>query len=169
MPDMPKPDSPKPDLPAKKYFTVEEANQTLPLVRAIVADIVRQYGEIKERKDRLEQLQKSKRAPQRESDSFYSDELAHIEEELEREWETLQGYIKELEKIGVELKDLSIGLIDFRARVEGREVYLCWKLGEDEVAHWHELEAGFQGRQSLFAGSMEGRTPTDEPQHPGNQ
>lgn len=163
MPDMPKPDS-----PSKKYFTVEEANHTLPLVRAIVADIVRQYAEIKERKERLERLQKSKRSTQRESDAFYSDELAHIEVEVEREFETLQGYIKELEKIGVELKDLSIGLIDFRARLDGRDVYLCWKLGEDDVAHWHELEAGFQGRQSLFAGSLEGPAPRDEPQHPEN-
>ena len=159
------PESPKPELPTK-YFTVEEANLTLPLVRAIVADIVRQYAEIRERKERLEQLRKAKRAPQRESDAFYADELAHIEEELERESETLQGYIKELEKIGVELKDLSIGLIDFRARMDGRDVYLCWKLGEDDISHWHELEAGFQGRQSLFAGSLEGRAQPGEPQHP---
>ena len=52
---------------------------------------------------------------------------------------------------GCFLKDLDSGLVDFPTLWEGREVYLCWKLGEPEVEHWHEIEAGFAGRRSLKA------------------
>jgi hypothetical protein len=55
----------------------------------------------------------------------------------------------ELGEMGVVLRDIDRGLIDFPAWVDEREVYLCWQLGEDRVSFWHDLEAGFQGRQPL--------------------
>jgi hypothetical protein len=55
----------------------------------------------------------------------------------------------ELGEMGVVLRDIDRGLIDFPALVDEREVYLCWQLGEDRVAFWHDVEAGFQGRQPL--------------------
>ncbi len=61
----------------------------------------------------------------------------------------MREYEQELRKLGVELKDYFTGLIDFPCWMDGREVYLCWQLGEPEVAHWHELDAGFAGRQKL--------------------
>jgi len=134
----------------KKYFTVEEANSTLPLVRAIVADIVRQFGEIRDRKERLDGIQKMHSTPERESDAFYREEVAQIEDELAKEVEVLQGYIDELDRLGVELKDYVRGLVDFLASMDGRDVYLCWQLGEEDVAHWHELDSGFSGRHSLM-------------------
>jgi hypothetical protein len=66
--------------------------------------------------------------------------------------EALSQFRVTLEEIcseGCELKDLESGLVDFPTIWEGREVLLCWKLGESEVGHWHEIEAGFSGRQSL--------------------
>ena len=76
-----------------------------------------------------------------------------VEEELEKEVAQLQEFIQELENLGVELKDISRGLVDFLGLIDGRDVYLCWLLGEEEVGHWHELDAGFAGRHSLLAGS----------------
>jgi hypothetical protein len=141
----------------KKYFTIDEANHALPLVRAIVADIVRQYREISERKERLAQIQRSRGSKNRSpAGDLYSEEMVQVEEDLEKDIGVLQGFIEELEGLGVEIKDLGKGLVDFRALMEGREVYLCWLLGEDEVAHWHELDAGFAGRQSLMAGTASG-------------
>src|SRR5437660_1491268 len=61
--------------------------------------------------------------------------------------ERMQEYEQELKQIGVELKDYFGGLIDFPGLRNGRPVYLCWRLGEPEVSHWHDLEAGFAGRQ----------------------
>ena len=55
----------------------------------------------------------------------------------------------EIKKIGCELKGIEEGLIDFPSEREGRTVYLCWKLGEDTITHWHELDTGFGGRQAL--------------------
>ena len=74
------------------------------------------------------------------------DELASAQEEDQGR---LRELVLELQALGVELKDFFTGLVDFRCLMDGREVYLCWRLGEEEVAHWHELDAGFAGRQKL--------------------
>ena len=60
----------------------------------------------------------------------------------------LRSAIEQVQEIGCLIKDLDIGLIDFPTTYHGNEVYLCWKLGEDKVDHWHELHSGYAGRQS---------------------
>ena len=138
---------PKP-IPAKrKYFTVEEANKALPLVKAIVSDIVKQFQVVNELKRRLSALTIEHRQP---SSDPYSEELAQSQAELETEEGKLETFIDELTRLGVELKSHE-GLCDFYSKMDGREVYLCWRLGEPEVMHWHELDAGFSGRLPLAA------------------
>jgi hypothetical protein len=132
----------------KKYFTVAEANATLPLVRAIVRDITTLARDLKERQERLARVQVS--GPGHVGEA-YREELQQVQAEFERDQERMQEYVRELRSLGVELKDFVTGLIDFPCRLEGREVYLCWRLGEPEVAYWHELDAGFVGRQKLLA------------------
>ena len=132
----------------RKFFTVEEANRTLPLVRMIVDDIVRQFGAVSDLKQRLSPV----RARRRPSADPYSEEVAQSEAEMEQEEKKLRALIAELEPLGVELKGLPNGLCDFPSLRDGREVYLCWQLGEPDVQHWHELDAGFGGRQRLAAG-----------------
>jgi hypothetical protein len=61
----------------------------------------------------------------------------------------INGLIERVSNLGVEVKDLEMGLVDFRAEREGREVYLCWKLGEERVSYWHELHSGYSTRQPL--------------------
>ena len=61
----------------------------------------------------------------------------------------LEDFVDELAEIGCELKDYTLGLIDFIGRHQGRDVCLCWKLDEQRVEWWHEPEAGFAGRQPL--------------------
>ncbi len=129
----------------RKFFTVEEANSTLPLVRAIVADVVRQTREVQDLRDRLSSI---RRDPRRSANDIYSQELAHSEAELEAEKAKLVELIDELARLGIELKSPD-GLCDFPSLRDGRVVYLCWRLGEPEVMHWHELDAGFSGRQPL--------------------
>lgn len=126
----------------RKFFTVEEANKSLPLVRAIVEDIVRQFQVVNELKLRLSSLQGTRRQS---SNDLYEEEFAQSQSHLESEEATLVGYIEELSKLGVELKGPD-GLCDFPSQRDGREVYLCWRLGEPLVAHWHELNAGVAGR-----------------------
>ena len=132
-----------------KHYTIAEANATLPLVRRIVEDIQTLAHDLRERHQRLERVAGPKN--QGKTSAAHDEELERLREELERDGERLQGYVDELTGLGVELKDYFTGLIDFRCMMDGREVYLCWKLGEPYVAHWHELGAGFAGRQPLVA------------------
>jgi hypothetical protein len=131
---------------AKRYFTLEEANRTLPLVRRIVQDIVSDYRGWKECLARYELAAAHRRPEQGESP-----EAAALRGEVDQIAHRINGYIAELEQVGCVLKGFDEGLVDFRSRLEGRDVYLCWKLGEDDIAHWHELDAGYQSRRPLQA------------------
>ena len=135
-----------------KLFTVEEANRTLPLVRAIVSDITSLSREVIERRHRLSHLTAGRDL---DKSDLYTGELAEIEKDLERDTRRLQEYIRELRQLGVEPKGPE-GLVDFPASMDGRLVYLCWKLGEPEVLFWHEVDEGFAGRQPLTADSVSG-------------
>lgn len=136
----------------RKLFTVEQANAALPLVRAITQDLADLSREVIERRERLASLQAGR---ERQSRDLYAEELAQVEEELEKDTERLQDYVEELRQLGVDPKNGPEGLVDFPAMMDGRPVYLCWKLGEPEVLHWHDLDAGFRGRQPLVVGSVE--------------
>jgi hypothetical protein len=120
---------------SRRRFTLAEANRSLPLVSRIVRDIVNLN-------DRVGQLQAKLDAV-----SAASADAVAIQQQLDAAHVRLQEYAEELKGLGVELKDLEMGLVDFPGRHQGRDVYLCWKLGEESVAHWHELESGFSGRQ----------------------
>jgi hypothetical protein len=132
--------------PGKRTFTVTEANATLPYVRAVVRDIAELAHELRDRHERLARLPPGERGSPSEA---HREELLQAEAEIERGQERLQEFERELRQIGVELKDYFTGLVDFPSLHNGRLVYLCWRLGEPEVAHWHELDAGFAGRQRL--------------------
>jgi hypothetical protein len=129
----------------RKYFTVEEANKALPLVRMIIGDIVRQNRVVEDLQQRLSMVAKERRRP---PSDVYSEELAQSQAELEAEETKLRGYIDELRRLGVEFKGAD-GLCDFYSIMDGREVFLCWRLGEPEIQYWHDLEAGFAGRKPL--------------------
>jgi len=130
-----------------KYFTVEEANKALPLVRMIVGDIVRQDRVVEDLHQRLSRLTSERRRP---SNDLYAEELAQSQAQLDAEEVKLRAYHEELTRLGVEFKG-SDGLCDFYSLRDGREVFLCWRLGEPEVSYWHDLDAGFAGRQPLGA------------------
>jgi hypothetical protein len=131
---------------SNKYFTVEEANRALPLVRAIVGDIVRQFQVVNDLSMRLNALSASGR--KRPTDDVYAEELAASEAQLEAEQARLDEYVVELRGLGIEFKGPD-GLCDFPSLHEGREIYLCWRLGEPSVSHWHEIHTGFMGRQPI--------------------
>jgi len=127
-----------------RVFTVTMANRALPLVRRIVADIVQEYPRWRELVARYELLSAGARPEWGESS-----DMQHVHREIESFAERIEGYRKELEQVGCQLKDAETGLVDFYGLHEGRLVCLCWRNGEDRVAHWHEVEAGFAGRQPI--------------------
>jgi hypothetical protein len=137
--------SPHPVEARRRFFTVDEANRALPLVKRIVGDIVAQFRVVHELRQRLTPVTTGRKRPPGDP---YWEELAHSQAELDAEEAKLSDYIEELTRLGVELKGPD-GLCDFPSLRDGREVYLCWRLGESEVLHWHELNSGFAGRQPL--------------------
>ena len=147
----------------KKLFTVEEANQRLPLVRAIVGDIVELYGDVHDRRERLVKIRETRGGDEASGPgALYDEELTQIETDLDKDIARLEGFAEELRELGVELKDPATGLIDFRSLMDGREVYLCWKFGEDDIAFWHELDTGFSGRQTLLERSVPNPADADD-------
>jgi hypothetical protein len=133
-----------------KLFTIEQANAMLPLVRAITSDLAGLGRDVMERRQRLALVGSRKLKP----GDPYADELAQMQVELERDQQKLLDYVSELRDLGVEPKGAVEGLVDFPCEQDGRIVYLCWRLGEPEILFWHDLEAGFAGRQPLTAGSV---------------
>ena len=121
---------------AAKYYTPETANRALPLVRAIARDVRETALELEAQYARVDRC-----AP--------GPLLTRTEERMHQVRDRLAGLLTELHQLGVELKDPFQGLLDFRAERDGREVFLCWRLGEASVGHWHDLEAGFAGRQPI--------------------
>jgi len=148
----------------KQYFTAEEANQRLPLVRVIVQDIVELYKDVHDRRERLNRISQLPGASRRDEETLYSEELRQIEDDIEKDIRRLDAFVDELRELGCELKDFHTGLIDFLTLIDGREAFLCWKLGEDEIAYWHELDVGFQGRQSLLEESVSSDEAAEEEQ-----
>ena len=130
----------------RRTFTVPEANASLPLVRAIVGDLVRLSRDVAERRQRLAFLSGGRN---RHSHDPYQEELTQIEEDLEKDSRQLQEYVEELRHIGIEPRSATEGLVDFPSVMDGRLVFLCWKWGEPELLFWHEPEEGFRGRHPL--------------------
>lgn len=127
-----------------QLFSVDKANRTLPLVRRIVDDIVVEHPRWRDLVARYELLAAGARPERGESD-----EMRRLRREIEAAATRISGYIAELELIGCQLKDFERGLVDFHGMYQGRLVALCWRHGEPAVTHWHEMEAGFAGRQDV--------------------
>ena len=124
-----------------KLFTVEEANALLPTVQGVVGRIQRAYARVSASQEqaRLAAAGAAQGGGGMEGGASYVRSLSELAE--------ASG---ELEELGVQLKDYARGLIDFPTLREGRVVLLCWQMGEgDELEWWHDLEAGFAGRQPL--------------------
>lgn len=127
----------------RERFTVEDANRTLPLVRRIVSDAVRDYWRWQDKVRQYEEVAANRVAHEQ------SAEAERLEQETEQLAREIDGYIEEIRQLGVEFKGFDTGLVDFPAEMNGRPVLLCWQLGEESVKYWHEEDAGYAGRQPL--------------------
>ncbi|HET7808915.1 MAG TPA: DUF2203 domain-containing protein [Gaiellaceae bacterium] len=131
---------------AERHFTPEEANSVLERVRPVAESLVahrRAFTVAAARRARLTQRISGN------GGDFDPQEPSELDEQLEREAEAVARAVDELQRLGVLVKDLDRGLVDFPALRGGEEVLLCWQVGEDEVAFWHGVEEGFAGRKPL--------------------
>ena len=122
-----------------KVFTVEEANDLIPVVRPKLEKIKAQYAQIDSLREAAKSAASESGGGGMESGTVYVKSLYEVGK-----------LTTEFHDLGIQLKDYSRGLIDFPCFRDGQMVLLCWQLGEDEkIEWWHEVEAGFAGRKPL--------------------
>lgn len=129
---------------AFKLFTLAEANRTLPLVKRVVADIMAAYPDWKDLVAQYELV-----AAQARPDWGESAEQIALKSRIDDVATRINGFLQELEQVGCEFKGFDEGLVDFHGKLEEREILWCWKVGEQRIGHWHDLDAGFAGRQPI--------------------
>jgi hypothetical protein len=129
---------------SRKYFSLAEANRTLPLVRRIVADITVLYPKWRDLVYRYEFVAAQARADWGES----AEQLA-LHAEIQAVAHDINQYLEELEQVGCVFKGFEQGLVDFYGKLDGRDVLWCWKVGEEKIDHWHDVDAGYAGRQPV--------------------
>jgi hypothetical protein len=129
-----------------RRFTPSEANEELREIRPLVEQLVahrRQQQRLQAERQAVAQRIAGN------GGGIHSNAIAELEEAERRERVEIVRCVNAVHERGAIVKDPDTGLVDFPARLEGEEVLLCWRLGEEQVAHWHGLEEGFAGRKLL--------------------
>ncbi|HLO13527.1 MAG TPA: DUF2203 domain-containing protein [Anaerolineales bacterium] len=122
-----------------RYFTLQEANGTLNVIRPLMDEVQAIRQKI------LAKQPEAWPAIQKSVGNGGNRALSNMVQEFEK----LDALVHRIQATDVLIKDINLGLLDFPALKDGREVYLCWQYGENEIAFWHEVEAGFAGRQPI--------------------
>ncbi len=126
-----------------RIFTLDEANALLPRLREILTELQEKRPAFDKLQPELEEMARSAAG----NGHLQDPETQEKRRQAESLAKQLEELVAELRRMGCELKGL--GLIDFPAEREGRSIYLCWRLGEETIGHWHEQDTGFAGRQPL--------------------
>ena len=122
-----------------RYFTLQEANEILVTIRPLMDEVQTIRQKI------LANQPEAWPAIEKSAGNGGNRALSNMVQDFEK----LDALVHLIQDTGVLIKDINIGLLDFPALRDGREVYLCWQHGEGEIAFWHEVEAGFAGRQPI--------------------
>jgi hypothetical protein len=123
----------------QRYFTLQEANEALSLIRPLMDEV--QAIRIKILKNQPEAWP----AIEKSAGNGGNRALSNMVQDFEK----FDALIHRIQDTDVLIKDINLGLLDFPALKDGREVYLCWQYGEADIAFWHEIEAGYAGRQPI--------------------
>jgi hypothetical protein len=127
------------ELVHERHFTREEANALLPQVTELLT-------RLRDAKDALTDTE----AHEALSEAAPANGGGEQGRQVGVAFLEVRRLLETLERAGIVLRDIDRGLLDFPALFDGREVYLCWELGEDEVGYWHDLEGGYGGREPLL-------------------
>ncbi|MGB8954134.1 MAG: DUF2203 domain-containing protein [Tumebacillaceae bacterium] len=128
----------------KRYFTVWEANALIPQLEVMLYKLQDMKRDVHAKYTRLEATKSA--LPSNITPDFFFQEEA----ELEFAVFSANAMLRQILDIGVEVKDIDTGLCDFYALLNGSEVFLCWRLGESEITHWHGIYEGYLGRKPII-------------------
>jgi hypothetical protein len=129
-----------------RYYAIDEANAALPEVDRILAALRDQRAELIALRDDAVATTGEDGQPATEQSA---EELRMLRLRMQGLIDQMQAGVARLVDLDITLRDISTGLIDFPALMSGRHIWLCWHLGEREVAHWHRIDEGFQNRRPL--------------------
>ena len=121
------------------YFTLEEANSALQIIRPLIQEILAIRDDILKRRPEIWPV------IERSAGNGGNATLSKVADDFDK----LDRLVHRVLETGVQVKDINTGLLDFPAWRVDHEVYLCWKYGEDKIGYWHEIDAGFAGRQPI--------------------
>lgn len=128
-----------------RLFTRQEAEDLLPHV----APLLWQMRDLKKEHDACQSKLAELQARGQGNGHGLDVEVARARQGQQQAAVAINGIIERVKGMGVEVKDIEMGLVDFRSELNGREVYLCWKLGEEHIGWWHDLDTGYNSRQPL--------------------
>ena len=128
------------DTESVRTFTLQEARSLMPRLRKLLARVSKERESLLDMRVEID-LAREKASEGGGGSPFGPTYITHLI--------AFSEAIQEIEYVGVHVKDLRTGLVDFPYDRDGRIVYLCWKPDEDEIGWWHETDAGFAGRQML--------------------
>jgi hypothetical protein len=132
---------------ATRTFTLAEAQRLLPILESLLKTAISSKQLIEQVDSELQDL--GHRIFLNGGTLVNVVEVARRKSEREKAVQRAKDAVAEIHATGVQVKDLDIGLLDFPCKVEGEIVLLCWKLGEEKIAHWHSPEEGFAGRKPI--------------------
>ena len=133
-----------------RLFSLREANALIPTLQPIFERARTIREDLVEVQKQLAESGRQLDGPQMQVDPDAPREVQELQQSAVDAIARLRALLHEISELGVEVKAAD-GLVDFRSKLHGRTVYLCWKYGEDHITHFHELETGFAGRQPLPA------------------
>ena len=128
-----------------RFYAIDEANAALPDVERILGALREQRGELIEARDRAVGLTPEDGTPPPEA----AEQLRLLRLRMQGLIDQMQAGVARLVELDITLRDIQTGLIDFPALVSGRPIWLCWRLGEPDVGHWHAQNEGFDRRRPL--------------------
>jgi hypothetical protein len=134
-----------------RFFDLDDANAALPELRTILATLRDERTQLIALRDEFARETTPERGGSSVdvADPAIDEERRRIRLRMQGVIDQMQAGVARIDELGVTLREIETGLIDFPALVTGRQVWLCWRLGEGDVAWWHELSDGFGGRQPL--------------------
>jgi len=129
---------------AGRRYSIEEANAMLPQVRAVLLQLAVEKGRLE---GAVAALAEHHDESATNGNVAHADAMARSEAEMSEIGGGMRALVEHLESLGVELRDLEQGLVDFPGERDGHPVWLCWRLAEPAVGFWHPLDEGFTSRQ----------------------
>jgi hypothetical protein len=130
-----------------RTFTLDEAQMLVPVLESLLRTAITGKDLIQEVDEEFQELQQ--RIYLNGGTALNVVPLAKRKAEREKTLQRVKDSMAEIDAMGVQVKDLDIGLLDFPCEVEGQTILLCWKLGEDSITHWHGVSEGFAGRKPI--------------------